>query len=164
MKKITSLILVTGAFALCAQPESFAADTSSKFTVCTACHLADGAGVPGVFPPIAGRSTAIASLEGGREYLVSVVSFGLMGNIDVGGATYAGIMPGHLGQLSAEDIAGALNHLVFELAGETKTEDLQPFTAEEVTSVQESATARVPADVVTSRAQLVEKHGDAWPH
>ncbi|MGQ0619594.1 MAG: c-type cytochrome [Panacagrimonas sp.] len=77
---------------------------------CAACHLPDGAGVPGAFPPLAGRVDAIAADEAGRRYLVAVISKGLAGALEVDGAMYQGVMPAQSG-LSDEQVAQLLNGL-----------------------------------------------------
>lgn len=77
---------------------------------CAACHLPDGAGVPGAFPPLAGRVEAIAADPSGRRYLVAVISKGLTGALEVDGTMYQGIMPAQSG-LSDEQVAQLLNGL-----------------------------------------------------
>ena len=84
-------------------------DNAAAYSTCAACHLPDGVGVPGAFPPVRDRAAKIAALEGGREYLIAVVSYGLMGTIVVDGAQYFGVMAGNTGALTDEDIAAALN-------------------------------------------------------
>lgn len=77
---------------------------------CAACHLPDGAGVPGAFPPLAGRVDTIAADPSGRRYLVAVISKGLTGALDVDGTMYQGVMPPQ-GGLSDEQVAQLLNGL-----------------------------------------------------
>ena len=84
--------------------------SADAFATCSACHLADGVGIPGAFPPLRNRLAAMASLAGGRDYLIAVVSFGLMGTIEVGGMQYFGVMAGNNGAMTAEEIASALNY------------------------------------------------------
>jgi len=43
---------------------------------CAACHLANGQGVPGAFPPLAGRIDSAATDAAGRQYLVMVLEKG----------------------------------------------------------------------------------------
>ena len=45
------------------------------FARCAACHLQDGQGVPGAFPPLVARLGPLVGLTQGREYLVLVVQF-----------------------------------------------------------------------------------------
>jgi hypothetical protein len=138
--------------------------SADAYTACAACHLADGAGIPGAFPPINNRVAAIAGLQGGREFLMTAVSFGLMGTIEAGGAQFAGIMPGNKGLMSAEDIAAALNYVIFELADDQdKIADVKPVTADEVEDLQSRVSAGGPAIASELRKQLVEKNGERWP-
>ncbi len=77
---------------------------------CAACHGRDGSGARGAFPPLAdGHAPALVAGDGGREYLINVVLYGLAGAIEVDGVSYRGMMPG-MARLSDEDIAAALNH------------------------------------------------------
>jgi mono/diheme cytochrome c family protein len=76
---------------------------------CAACHQENGEGLPGSFPPLAGHLAEVAGEEGGRDYLINVVLFGLEGEIAVGGQTYNGVMPGWA-FLSDEEIAAVINH------------------------------------------------------
>ncbi len=55
---------------------------------CASCHQVDGAGVAGVFPPLAGNPKA-----GDAAYVESVVVGGQSGAIEVLGVTYNGVMP-----------------------------------------------------------------------
>lgn len=142
-------------------PPSFSADA---YATCAACHLADGAGIPGAFPPTRDRVAAIAALTGGRDYLITVVSYGLMGEIKAGNMQYFGVMPGNKGPLSADDIAAALNYTIFELADDkNKVAGIEPITAEEVTAVQSITPAAGPAAAAGLRKELVARHTDEWP-
>lgn len=58
---------------------------------CQACHQANGAGVPGSFPPLA--NSAWVTGDDGR--IVSILLKGLSGPIEVNGNTYNGNMPSY---------------------------------------------------------------------
>ena len=58
-------------------------------TVCMACHQADGKGLPGMFPPLAGSDY----LLGGKERAVGVVVNGLQGEVVVNGNKFNSVMP-----------------------------------------------------------------------
>lgn len=135
---------------------------SAAYATCAACHLPDGAGVPGAFPPIRNRAAGIAALEGGREYLVTVITYGLMGTIEVGGAQYFGVMAGNAGPMTPADIAAALNYIVFEL-NDGDASGVEPFTTEEVEAIQAAITMKSPAGGGQLRTELAGKHGDEWP-
>lgn len=78
---------------------------------CAACHQLTGAGLPGVFPPLAGHSITLYQAEGGRAYLIDVMLYGLQGQITVNGTNYNGLMPAWA-HLSDEQIAAVINHSV----------------------------------------------------
>ena len=161
MKPLSLLLL--GVCVAAISPRGLAAEEvdADAYTTCAACHLADGVGIPGAFPPINDRTAAMAGLDGGRDYLIMVVSFGLMGTIDAGGRQYMGIMPGNKGMMSADDIAAALNYVVFELSGTDV--DIAPFTSDEVEAVQSAAGAASPNTAAEIRKNLIERHEDEWP-
>jgi hypothetical protein len=135
--------------------------SADAYATCAACHLPDGAGVPGAFPRIRNRAATIAALEGGREYLVTVVSYGLMGAIEVDGNSIYGIMAGNTG-MSSEELAAALNYVVFEL-NDGDASGIEPFTASEVEAVQLATTLKSPAAGGELRVDLVSRLGDKWP-
>ena len=153
--------LIVAAAILIAMPASAEYDPQA-FATCAACHLPDGVGVPGAFPPVRNRATKIAALEGGREYLVTVVTYGLMGTIVVDGAQYFGVMAGNTGALTNEDIAAALNYLVFDL-NDGDAEGIEEFTADEVAAVQANTSVKSPAAAGQLRTDLAATHGDEWP-
>lgn len=166
MKRLTLLTLsgcLVGAAALLATAgDSSSPHSADAYATCSACHLPDGAGVPGAFPPIRNRAAAIAGLGGGREYLVTVTTYGLMGTIEVAGSQYFGVMAGNVGAMSAEEIAAALNYVVFELSDEPAAGQ-EPFTAAEVEQVQQGVSVKSPVAAAEMREQLVAEHGDQWP-
>ena len=53
---------------------------------------------------------AFAKIPEGRDYLVMVVTTGLMGNLKAGGVNYNGVMPAQSG-LSEAEVAAVLNYL-----------------------------------------------------
>ena len=136
--------------------------TEAAYAPCAACHLPNGEGVPGAFPPIRNRTAVIAGLEGGREYLITVALHGLMGMITVDGQVYAGVMAGHKGILDAETIAAALNHSVLVLSDEDHSGKFEPFSAEEVEAV-DAGTSQGLGIAGQLRSTLVEKHAEQWP-
>nr|WP_240695414.1 cytochrome c [Thermus caldilimi] len=72
---------------------------------CAACHQANGQGVPGAFPPLAGNP----NLQD-KTYHIQVVLNGLQNKpITVNGQTYQGAMPA-FGQLSDREIAAILTY------------------------------------------------------
>lgn len=98
---------------------------------CSACHQANGQGIPGAFPPLAGHIPNLYSAEGGREYLIKVVLYGLQGQIEVNGMTYNGAM-NPWGQLSDEQIAAALNHELTSWGNDQMLNNFNPILPDEV--------------------------------
>ena len=77
-------------------------------TNCSACHQAEGQGLSGAFPPLAG-SDFIKNSK--KEKLVEIVLKGLQGKITVNGVEYNNVMPA-MSHLSDEDVALALTHVL----------------------------------------------------
>jgi mono/diheme cytochrome c family protein len=76
------------------------------FNNCVACHQTTGAGVPGVYPPLAGSDWVGKS----PEVLVRIVLNGLSGEIVVNGVTYNNAMTA-FSNLSDKDIASVLTYV-----------------------------------------------------
>ena len=72
---------------------------------CQACHLSEGQGIPGAFPPLA----ASDFLNADQARAVAVVLNGLQGPIDVNGVQYDGVMPAV--RLSDEEVADVLTYV-----------------------------------------------------
>lgn len=77
---------------------------------CVACHQATGSGLPTIFPPLKGHVPELLVAEGGKDYILRVVLFGLTGAISVGDTNYDGLMPAW-GHLSDAQLADVLNYL-----------------------------------------------------
>ena len=76
-------------------------------TNCSSCHQADGKGLAGSFPPLAGNPT----VTGDPKTAIHIVKYGLTGKISVAGHAFNGIMPPWGTQLSNADIASALTYV-----------------------------------------------------
>jgi mono/diheme cytochrome c family protein len=74
---------------------------------CIACHQANGLGVPGAFPPLAGSEW----VSGSEERLVRIVLHGLQGPIKVAGQDYNNVMAPLGGVLKDEQIANVLSYV-----------------------------------------------------
>ncbi len=119
---------------------------------CVACHQADGSGMGTAFPPLAGHTLDLLRGEGGREYLIDVVLYGLAGPIQVDGTEYSGHMPG-LARLSDEDIAAVVNYTAHAWGHEDDLpDDFVPVSPEEVVERRDRDLA--PADVLELRPAL----------
>lgn len=77
---------------------------------CAVCHGPEAAGIPGSFPSLHEQIVAFAKTSEGRDYLVMVVTTGLMGDLTVGNITYRGVMPAQSG-LSEAEVAAVLSYL-----------------------------------------------------
>jgi mono/diheme cytochrome c family protein len=75
--------------------------------VCQACHQANGQGLPGSFPPLAGSEW----VSGGSERGINIVLSGLSGPITVKGTSYNGAMAAFGGMLSDMEVAAVLTHV-----------------------------------------------------
>jgi mono/diheme cytochrome c family protein len=79
-----------------------AADGAQIFASrCASCHQATGAGLPGVFPPLAGSEW----VNGDASAVAEILLLGINGPITVKGATFQGVMPAFGHQLSDAEIA-----------------------------------------------------------
>ena len=56
---------------------------------CYACHQTDGSGVPGMYPPI--RNSEV--VNGDKSRLVTIITRGMTGEIEVNGIKYNNAMP-----------------------------------------------------------------------
>jgi ubiquinol-cytochrome c reductase cytochrome b subunit len=76
-------------------------------TNCASCHGAQGTGVPGTFPPLAGNPV----VTGDSNKVIGIVLDGLHGSISVSGQTYNGMMPPWKGTLSNKDVADVVTYI-----------------------------------------------------
>lgn len=127
MKRTLTALLLIGSLAL-AQ-----ADGAKLYAQCAGCHQANGQGIPGAFPPLAGHVSEILNIKGGREYLIKLLLWGLRGPIEVKGMKYNGVMPTY-NQLKDEEIAALLNHIATAWGDDKK---VKPFTAAEVKALRD---------------------------
>lgn len=74
---------------------------------CAACHQANGAGLPGVFPPLAGSEW----VSGKDNTLIAAVLHGIDGPLTVKGQSYNGVMPAFAAQLNDAEVAALLTHI-----------------------------------------------------
>ncbi|KQV60568.1 nitrite reductase, copper-containing [Pelomonas sp. Root1217] len=74
---------------------------------CSVCHQANGAGLPGVFPPLA-KSDWLAQ---DAKRAVGVVLHGLSGKVKVNGKDYDSVMP-PMNQLNDDEVANILTYVL----------------------------------------------------
>lgn len=86
------------------QDEQIAAGKALYAGTCSVCHQDSGAGLPGVFPPLA-KSDFLAKQK--SEDLIRIVLRGLTGPVEVNGQRYDSVMP-PMSQLTDDEIANIL--------------------------------------------------------
>ena len=102
---------------------------------CMGCHLEDGSGMPAKgIPKMNGVLGHFLRLPEGRALIVQVP--GVMNT-----------------SLSDRQIADLMNWMLLGMAGPSRPDDAQPYTAEEVGSLRSSR----PADVPKARADVVRR-------
>jgi mono/diheme cytochrome c family protein len=88
--------------------QTAAADGAQIFASrCASCHQSSGAGLPGVFPPLAGSEW----VDGDASTVARILLLGIDGTISVKGATYNGVMPPFGHQLSDAEIAAVASYV-----------------------------------------------------
>jgi mono/diheme cytochrome c family protein len=93
---------------------------------CITCHQADGRGVPGQYPPLAGSDWA----QGNEERVIRIVLHGLRGKITIEGKQFDNVMAPLGEALKDEQIANAISYVRSEW-GNTASE-VQPETVAKV--------------------------------
>ncbi len=98
---------------------------------CATCHQANGQGVPGAFPPLAGSEW----VTGDEERAIKILLHGLQGPIEVAGTTYNSVMPafglGSPFNWNDERVSQVLTYIRQEWGNQA-----EPVTAERVTEVR----------------------------
>ena len=102
-------------------------------TVCSSCHMANGQGVAGVFPPVAESEW----VTGSPEQLVKIILHGVMGEMMVAGEVYSGMMPPWGGGLNDAEIAAVSTYIRSNFGNEAG-----PVTAEMVANLRKAHAAR----------------------
>ncbi|MEP7295327.1 MAG: cytochrome c [Burkholderiales bacterium] len=102
-------------------------------SACVACHQTTGAGLHGVFPPLAGSEW----VNGKETTMAAIVLHGISGEITVKGSSYAGTMPAFKDQFSDEQLAAVLTHVRAQWGNAAA-----PVAASTVATVREQMKAR----------------------
>ena len=137
---------VAGAAGISAQMKS---GESTYQTVCLACHQADGKGLPGAFPPLAGSDY----LLGDKDRAVGVVVRGLEGEIVVNGVKFNSVMPA-MTQLSDQEIADALTFAMNSWGNKGGAVSVAQVAAVRAKAAAEPKTASSPTQHPTTTAEL----------
>lgn len=101
-------------------PEHLVAGRNHYMKACIECHQADGNGVPGTFPPLAGSEW----VAGDQKTLLRILLGGLYGPIKVKGVDYNSVMPGHA-HVSDEELAAIISYVRFAFA-DKKEDAIKP--------------------------------------
>jgi len=129
-------VLVTSVAPVAAQTLAPAARGTEIFASnCFACHGAQGQGVPGLAPALAGPLSPVLARPEGRGYVLRVLLHGLSGRIVSQGQTFVGAMPSQAA-LSDADLVALGTHLA-GLNGQTGA----PFDAAEVAAARAESPA-----------------------
>ncbi|MDX2182622.1 MAG: cytochrome c [Gemmatimonadaceae bacterium] len=77
------------------------------YATCSACHQANGQGVPGAFPPLAGSEW----VNGKGDIPIAIVLHGLQGPLTVKGQKYNGVMAPWGTTFNDEQIAAVVTYI-----------------------------------------------------
>lgn len=129
---VLALVLVGVAFS--AAPSEAQADGAKVYaTVCASCHQASGQGVPGAFPPVAESEW----VTGDETRLVKIILHGVMGEMEVAGEIYAGMMPPWGGGLNDAEVAAVSTYIRSNFGNEAP-----PVTAATVARIRAQYASR----------------------
>ncbi len=104
-------------------------------TTCVACHQSTGQGIPGAFPPLVEHAANLYNVEGGRDYLISAVLYGLQGPVEIAGTTYNSVMA-PWSSLSDEQVAAVLNYVVTSWGNRELLTEFTPISPDEVAALR----------------------------
>ena len=131
---------------------------------CASCHQADGNGVAGNFPPLAGSEWVNQDNEENKRRHIEVVLAGLKGPIEVKGVKYNGQMNSFYSELNDDEVAAVVNHervswgnaggtvTAEQVAEERKRLGYPAFPAGGAEPVDEGALAAEGADIYNACA------------
>jgi len=118
---------VAADFVVAAGSASGAVDGAQIYTAqCLACHQASGAGLPGVFPPLAGSEW----MSGKPSVAIQILLHGIDGALTVKGNTYNGHMPPFGDKLDDAEIAAVLSHVRSSFGNTGEPVDAEQVKAE----------------------------------
>jgi mono/diheme cytochrome c family protein len=121
-----------------------AADGATIFAArCAACHQATGAGLPSVFPPLAGSNW----VNGHDTTVIQIVLHGIQGSLTVNGGKYNGAMPNFGAQLSDAEIAAVLSYVRSQWGNKAGAVSAQQVTAQRTATAQRNEPWNGDADL-----------------
>lgn len=116
-----------------AQGEDLPDGEAAFLSTCMACHQANGQGVVGAFPPLAGHAPEVYAAD--RDLIPTTILFGLQGAITVDGMPYNGIMTPHL-HLDDATIAAISNYVMTAWGNDELAPDFAPYSSAEVQALR----------------------------
>jgi len=108
---------------------------------CAVCHRPNGAGTPGLAPPVIVYPPRFVATTEGRRQLAMTVLYGMYGDIVVDERHYNFKMP-EFTQLDDATLAAVLNHVIFDLGhapADAKPMDAPTIAAERASVVDGAA-------------------------
>jgi nitrite reductase (NO-forming) len=109
--KAVSVAAKANASGTLTQDDQVAAGRQLFTGTCSVCHQANGEGLPGVFPPLAGSSFVAMVEKKDKAKLISIPLRGLTGKIIVNGKEYDSVMP-PMTQLTDDEVANILTYVL----------------------------------------------------
>lgn len=103
------------------------------FMTCSTCHQANGQGIPGTYPPLAGSHIA----TGAPEIPIAIVLHGMSGPITVEGKTYNNLMTAWGPMFNDVQVAAVLTYVRSQWGNSAP-----PVTAAQVAAVRAKTSAR----------------------
>ncbi len=91
--------------------------------LCVTCHLVDGKGMEGAFPPLAGSDFLMKN----PQKAIHAIKFGLEGEITVNGQTYNNVMPAP--GLNNQEVADVMNYILNSWGNKGKLVSLKSVEA-----------------------------------
>ena len=121
-------VMVLVAMALAPRAAEAQADGAKVYnTVCSSCHQANGLGVAGASPPLAESEW----VTGDESRLIKIILHGVMGEMEVAGEIYAGMMPPWGGGLNDAEVAAVATYVRSNFGNEAG-----PVTADAVARIR----------------------------
>jgi mono/diheme cytochrome c family protein len=132
--RAAAAIALSACLLACAAARADADASAALYQRCVTCHQPGGEGIPGIFPPLRNRLAGMIGSGAGREYVIMVLSNGLVGTIAIDGQRYVGAMPAQ--GLSDEEAAQVINYVATAFAEPGAMEGVRPLTGAEVAAVR----------------------------
>ncbi|MDX2060223.1 MAG: cytochrome c [Gemmatimonadales bacterium] len=105
------------------------------YAICQTCHQAEGQGVPGTYPPLAGSEYA----TGPADRMIAIVLHGMTGPITVNGQTYNNVMA-PWGALADDQLAATITYVRNSFGNKASA-----VTAADVAAVRQATASRTTA-------------------